>query len=75
MIIDFHAHYPAAEPDFPARLVARMDEAGIDRICLFSAGPEFGHADNARVLEAARAHPDRILGKYTCVISSTAVAC
>ncbi|MDX1673151.1 MAG: amidohydrolase family protein [Longimicrobiales bacterium] len=60
MVIDFHAHYPADEPDFPARLVRRMDRAGIDRICLFSAGPEFGHADNLRVLEAATAHPDRI---------------
>lgn len=61
MVIDFHAHYPKAEPDFPARLVERMAAAEIDRICLFSAGPEFGHASNEEVLRAARAHPDRII--------------
>lgn len=61
MVIDFHAHYPKGDPDFPDRLVERMAEAGIDRICLFSAGPEFDHASNEDVLEAARRHPDRII--------------
>lgn len=60
MIIDFHAHYPDGESDFPDRLVERLDEAGIDRICLFSAGPEFDHAPNGDVLAAARRHPNRI---------------
>ena len=61
MVIDFHAHYPRAERDFPDRLVERMAEAGIDRICLFSAGSEFGHASNDQVLAAARRHPERII--------------
>ena len=53
MIIDFHAHYPN-EPDFADKLVALLPAAGIDRICLCSAGAAFGHADNATVLAAAR---------------------
>lgn len=61
MIIDIHAHLPAGEPDFPERLVDRMAEAGIDRICLFSAGALLGHAGNDEVLAAARRFPDRIL--------------
>lgn len=61
VVIDFHAHYPAGEADFPDRLVERMSEAGIDRVCLFSAGAAFGHVSNAEVLAAARHHPDRII--------------
>ena len=61
MVIDFHAHYPKGEPDFPRRLVERLPEAGIDRICLCSAGDALGHVSNAEVLEAARAYPERIV--------------
>jgi predicted TIM-barrel fold metal-dependent hydrolase len=60
MIIDFHAHCPN-EPDFADKLVALLPAAGIDRICLCSAGAAFGHADNSTVLAAARKYPDRIL--------------
>src|SRR5437763_10001071 len=59
MIIDFHAHYPD-EPDFATRLVEMLPSAGIDRICLCSAGAQFGHAPNETVLAAARAYPDKI---------------
>lgn len=61
MVIDFHAHYPKGDPDFPERLVERMSEAGIDRICLFSAGEALGHVSNEEILKAARRHPDRII--------------
>lgn len=61
MVIDCHAHYPRHERDFPARLVQLLPQAGIDKICLFSAGEAFGHASNATVLEAARSYPDRII--------------
>ncbi len=60
MIIDFHAHYPN-EPDFIERLVARLPEAGIDVICLCSAGEAFGHAPNTAVLDAARKHSNCIV--------------
>jgi len=60
MVIDFHAHHPN-EPGFADRLVARLPEAGIDTICLCSAGEAFGHAPNELILRAAEAHPGRIL--------------
>lgn len=61
MVIDIHAHYPAGERDFPERLVALLPQAGIDRICLFSAGEVWGHADNDTVLAAARKFPEQII--------------
>lgn len=61
MIIDFHAHYPAGDPDFVERLIDLLPQAGIDRICLFSAGAEFGHVSNADILAAGRRYPDRII--------------
>lgn len=73
MVIDIHAHYPKSEvPWFPQKLVEAMGRAGIDKICLFSAGDALGHADNDTILQAARAHPAHIipfafveLGKHT----------
>ena len=72
MVIDIHAHYPLAEPDFPERLVELLPQAGIDKICLFSAGEVFGHAPNETILAAARKYPDKLLafalvelGKHT----------
>lgn len=62
MVIDIHAHYPKHEaPAFPARLAALLPQAGIDRICLFSAGAEFGHASNEEVLGAAQEYPRQII--------------
>lgn len=61
MVIDIHAHYPKGDPDFPERLVDRMAEAGIDKICLFSAGDAIGHESNEVILAAAKRHPDRII--------------
>lgn len=61
MVIDFHAHYPKNDPAFPERLVALMPEAGIDRICLFSAGDALGHVSNAEILDAARRYPEQII--------------
>jgi predicted TIM-barrel fold metal-dependent hydrolase len=60
-VIDIHAHYPRAEPDFPERLVELLPQAGIDKICLFSAGEVWGHASNETILAAARKYPDQIL--------------
>jgi predicted TIM-barrel fold metal-dependent hydrolase len=61
MVIDCHAHYPASDGRFPERLVERLPEAGIDKICLFSAGEVFGHASNATILGASRQHPEQII--------------
>jgi predicted TIM-barrel fold metal-dependent hydrolase len=60
MIVDFHAHYPREE-GFAERLVELLPEAGIDCICLCSAGEAFGHAPNDVVLEAAKKYPERII--------------
>ena len=51
MVIDFHAHY-ARQPDFLPGLIEALPEVGIDRICLCSAGEEFGHVGNAEVRTA-----------------------
>jgi uncharacterized protein len=59
MVIDFHSHYPEEE-NFAERLVELLPRAGIDRICLCSAGAQFGHAPNETILAAARAFPDKI---------------
>ena len=61
MVIDFHAHYPRQE-DFIPRLLESLPEAGIDRICLCSAGENFGHVTNKEVREAFEQHPDKIIG-------------
>jgi len=61
VVIDFHAHYPCQE-NFLPRLLELMPEAGIDRICLCSAGAMFGHVTNPEVRAAFQAHPDRIIG-------------
>ena len=60
MIIDFHAHYKN-EDGFADRLVELLPQAGIDRICLCSAGAQFGHAPNGVILAAARKYPDQII--------------
>lgn len=62
MVIDIHAHYAKREaPWFPGRLAELLPQAGIDKICLFSAGDVFGQVGNDGVLAAARQHPDRII--------------
>lgn len=59
-VIDFHAHHPN-EPDFADRLVDLLPQAGIDTMCLCSAGAAFGHAPNDAILRAAQRHPGRIV--------------
>ena len=61
MVIDIHAHYPKAEPDFPERLLELLPQAGIDKICLFSAGEIFGHAPNETILAAAEKYPEHLI--------------
>lgn len=61
MIIDFHAHYPRQE-NFIPRLLEALPRAGIDRICLCSAGENFGHVSNEEVRAAFEHHPDRVTG-------------
>lgn len=72
MVIDFHAHYPAGDPNFIPGLLQMLPQVGIDRIVLFSAGAALGHAPNEAVLAVAQRHPDKIfafayveLGKAT----------
>src|SRR4051812_33132943 len=60
-VIDIHAHYPRAESNFPERLIELLPQAGIDRICLFSAGEIFGHASNETILAAAQKYPEQII--------------
>lgn len=61
MVIDFHAHY-ARQQDFLQRLIEALPKVGIDRICLCSAGEEFGHVGNAEVRAAFEKHPECIIG-------------
>lgn len=60
MIIDIHAHYPEGDSAFPEKLVAALPQAGIDKICLFSAGKLLGHVSNEVILAAAKKHPEII---------------
>lgn len=60
-IIDAHAHL-IDEPRYLDGLLAAMDAAGIERVCVSGLGPLFGMQDNTAVEAALRAHPDRILG-------------
>lgn len=61
MVIDFHAHYPRQEGFLP-KLLEEMPRVGIDRICLCSAGENFGHVTNREVRESFERYPDRITG-------------
>jgi predicted TIM-barrel fold metal-dependent hydrolase len=60
MIIDFHSHF-SNEEGFADRLVELLPQAGIDRICLCSAGGQFGHAPNDVILAAAHKYPEQII--------------
>ena len=60
MVIDFHAHYPQNQPDFPERLIELLPKAGIDKICLCSVGVVLGES-NEVILAAARKYPDKII--------------
>jgi hypothetical protein len=59
MVIDFHAHF-TGEKDFLPRLLDLLPQAGIDHICLCSAGEMFGHQPNEVILDAALRHPEQI---------------
>lgn len=59
MIIDFHAHF-SHETDFVPRLLDLLPKAGIDHICLCSAGEMFGHRPNSVILETALKYPKQI---------------
>ncbi len=59
MVIDFHAHFPRGASF--EKLLDLLAEAGIDRICLCSAGERFGHASNDELLVAAQKYPERII--------------
>lgn len=61
MIIDFHAHY-ARQEDFLPKLLEALPRAGIDHICLCSAGENFGHVSNREVRRSFEQYPDRIFG-------------
>ena len=64
MIIDAH-HHLLTEPNYAQTLVSVCDDLGIDKVCLFGAGPQhyqYGIAGNDAVLQAMQAHPDRLVG-------------
>lgn len=62
MVIDFHAHYPRSPENFLPRLLEALPRVGIDRICLCSAGENFGHVSNKEVREAFERYPEQIIG-------------
>ena len=74
MVIDFHAHHPRQD-GFAERLADLLPEAGIDRICLCSAGEVFGHASNREILEAAEKYPDRITALALVELGKDAPEC
>src|SRR5215471_15297377 len=61
-VIDFHAHYPRGQENFLPRLLEALPRAGIDRICLCSAGENFGHVSNQEVRQAFERYPEQIIG-------------
>ena len=60
-IVDAHTHL-LDEPGYLDNLLNTMDQCGIGMCCMSGLGKLFGHADNAGVKSAFRAHPDRIIG-------------
>ena len=66
MKIDFHLHMLATQKDFLDQTLRRMDAAGVEMTVLQAMFPfEYaGHTcgGNDEVLEAIRAHPDRLVG-------------
>ena len=60
-IIDAHVHL-LDEPGYLDRLLAAMDDCGIEKCCLSGLGPMFNMAGNAGVKTAFDAHGDRIIG-------------
>jgi predicted TIM-barrel fold metal-dependent hydrolase len=60
-IVDSHVHL-VDESGYLDSLLRTMDECGIEKCCMSGLGRLLGHADNADVKLAFRAHPDRIMG-------------
>jgi hypothetical protein len=68
MLIDFHYHY-ADDADALKELLADMDSSGVERTLLMGGPPDAyweykrcRFAGNEKVLQAVKAHPDRLLG-------------
>ena len=60
-IIDAHVHL-LDEPGYLDKLLATMDECGIEKCCLSGLGPLFSQAGDKEVQKAFQSHPDRIIG-------------
>ena len=60
-IIDSHVHI-YDEPDYVSKLLAVMDELGIEKSCISGLGPLFGFGTDIDVKAAFAAHPDRFIG-------------
>ncbi len=60
MIIDAHCHY-YPEENYIDKLLAAMDQAGIDMSCLTPLPPQFGAPKEEAVMAAVKAHPDRLI--------------
>ena len=65
--VDGHAHL-LAEPDYPARHLEAAAACGIERVVVSGLGPAWGMLDNAGVLAAAAAFPDRRLPRRTLIL-------
>ena len=60
MIIDCHTHLSQREGHLE-EIIAQMDKLGVDKVVLFGGGQKNRMALNQKVLEAAQAHPDRVI--------------
>ena len=60
MIIDCHVHLRRGDPR-AERLLATADRLGIDKLVVFGTGWSTGGPGNEDCLDAARAHPDRLI--------------
>ena len=58
------SEWSLARPVSHEALVRAMDEAGVERAVVVQASTVYGH-DNRYVLEAVRAHPERLVGVYS----------
>jgi len=59
-----HSDWSQKRPVTHDKLIAAMDEAGIDAAVVIQASTAYGH-DSSYVVEAVRAHPDRFVGVFS----------
>lgn len=61
LVIDVHHHY-LPQKGFMKRLLKRMDEANVNKVCLFTSGPKYGENEKRAFEEAFKDYGDRVIG-------------